>query len=255
MIAQTNLQLDRQLEGLNWPEPDRGAIADAYRLAVELFGGAIRSSGKPFLCHLVGTASVVAASGGSADLVAAGLLHAAYDVGHFGDGTGRSPGHVRTVRASVGDRVEAFVAAYHRLEVSHEVVASLEARADRLSPHERRMLLLVLANEVDDHLDGGVAVVAADLPWRNQPETVARLVELARRAGFSAIGDELDSQSATRLEVIPEGVRQNRAKRFYWAPVRFEGVRDVPWTRILRTSVASGCRRSRRLWRPGPEGS
>ena len=90
--AQTNLQLHAQLLDLGCSIEDREYLAAGYRLAADLFSGQYRGSGKPFVAHLVGTASILAATKASATVVAAGLLHAAYDQGDFGLGLlGRHP--------------------------------------------------------------------------------------------------------------------------------------------------------------------
>ena len=82
--AQTNIQLFEQLRQGGMPEAERARVAAAYDLAARLFTGRFRCSGKTFLAHLVGTASVAARHGGSEPIVSAALLHAAYDQGDFG---------------------------------------------------------------------------------------------------------------------------------------------------------------------------
>ncbi|MBL1211120.1 HD domain-containing protein, partial [Geminocystis sp. GBBB08] len=74
--AQTNLQLFNQLYFLNYSEDNCQRVAQAYELATSLFTAQFRSSGKTFISHLVGTASILANLSVSVDLVIAGLLHA-----------------------------------------------------------------------------------------------------------------------------------------------------------------------------------
>jgi hypothetical protein len=50
----------------------------AYTLALECTFALARGSGKPFICHLVGTASILAAQGLKIEIVIAGLLHALF---------------------------------------------------------------------------------------------------------------------------------------------------------------------------------
>lgn len=85
--AQTNLQLFNQLQTTGYAEADLLCMAKSYELASRLFTGAFRGSGKPFLAHLVGTASIVATLQQPIAVIAAGLLHAAYELGEFGDGS------------------------------------------------------------------------------------------------------------------------------------------------------------------------
>src|SRR5262245_11904038 len=74
-IAQTNLQLYNQLLARGWTTNDLHHARAAYELAADLFSGQYRCSGKPFVAHLVGTASVAAAVGLPSELVLAALLH------------------------------------------------------------------------------------------------------------------------------------------------------------------------------------
>ncbi|OOZ42432.1 hypothetical protein [Solemya elarraichensis gill symbiont] len=60
-IAQTNLQLYRQLIACQWSEKELNAARVAYEIAMKLFPCRFRGSGKHFVSHLVGTASVLAA--------------------------------------------------------------------------------------------------------------------------------------------------------------------------------------------------
>ena len=66
-VAQTNLQLQRQLELAGWSLHDRERVGNTYTLAAQLFSGRYRTSGKTFLAHLCGTASITEAVGGTVD--------------------------------------------------------------------------------------------------------------------------------------------------------------------------------------------
>src|SRR5258706_4092422 len=85
-FPQTNLQLYRHLAEVGYAAADIASAGRAYELALELFPGTYRGSGKPFLAHLVGTAGIVAALRARPALIATGLLHAAYAHGEVGDG-------------------------------------------------------------------------------------------------------------------------------------------------------------------------
>ena len=75
-FAQTNIQLINQLKNDRTPA-EIDEVLSGYELACELFSGIFRGSGKPFLAHVIGTASIVAALSAPANLVNAALLHAA----------------------------------------------------------------------------------------------------------------------------------------------------------------------------------
>jgi len=82
--AQTNLGLYKQAHAAGYARGELVWLRDCYEFATSLFTGHLRASGKPFLSHLVGTASTLAALGAPAVAVGAGLLHAAYSDGDFG---------------------------------------------------------------------------------------------------------------------------------------------------------------------------
>ena len=84
--AQTNLQLYAQMLRAAYPETDVDRVRAAYEFALPLFAGAYRGSGKPFIAHLVGTASILVSIRARMPVVVAGLLHAVYASGEFGNG-------------------------------------------------------------------------------------------------------------------------------------------------------------------------
>jgi hypothetical protein len=154
--AQTNLQLFNQLQHDEYPESEIRRISDAYRLAMRVYTGWFRASGKTFLSHLVGTASVLVHFRASATVIAAGLLHSAYADGELAAGTaGVSPACRALVARTVGADVERLINAYTTFSWSPQTVAALATRdrVDALDPFERELLLIRLANELEDHLD------------------------------------------------------------------------------------------------------
>src|SRR5437879_11925353 len=84
-FAQTNIQLINQLRRNGYSVTEIGSVLTSYELTMRLFTGRFRASGKTFIAHLVGTASILASLRASVALVTAGLLHAAYTSGDFGD--------------------------------------------------------------------------------------------------------------------------------------------------------------------------
>ena len=155
-VAQTNLQLYRQLELAGWSTKDRQRAIVAYALVAELQTGQYRSSGKTFIAHLCGTASVVAAAGGTVDETLAALLHAAYNDGDFGDGkrSPKTPRKQAELRAAIGVDAERLVAQYSEWPWRERLAALLEGGPEVLAPWERPIALMRLANEVDERVDG-----------------------------------------------------------------------------------------------------
>jgi len=215
--AQTNLQLYRQLAAEGYAATETETVAGAYELGLRLFPGTYRGSGKPFLAHLVGTASVLASLRVRTPVVATGLLHAVYTHGEFGSGWRGMSDRKRTeVRRAVGEEIEDLIARYTRLRWLHRTIPEVRARLDSMTPVERDVLLVRLANELEDHLDLSILYHAnAD---RRRESMLAQLpiaVELAERLGFPALAKCLIEVSAdiAGAEIAP-GLQRREEESF-----------------------------------------
>jgi (p)ppGpp synthase/HD superfamily hydrolase len=82
-IAQTNIQLFNQLQQSVYSLTEVNSIFSSYKLAETLLSGKTRSSGKPYITHSIGTASILINLSVPLDLVETGLLHAVYERGDF----------------------------------------------------------------------------------------------------------------------------------------------------------------------------
>jgi len=76
--AQTNLELCAQALAMGWRGGGLARLNEAHHLALRQVHSLVRGSGKPFIAHLVGTASLVLASGKPEDWVIGAMLHALY---------------------------------------------------------------------------------------------------------------------------------------------------------------------------------
>ena len=192
-FPQTNLQLYAQLVDLGYSEADLATVARSYELSMILFPGTYRGSGKPFLAHLVGTAGIVATLRARAGLVATGLLHAVYTHGEFGNGwRGVSDAKRARVRAAVGPEIEDLVARYTALRWTPASIPAIRARLDAMTALERDVLLVRLANELEDHLDLGILYLGdARRRLRFMREDLPAAVEMARRLGHPGLAESL----------------------------------------------------------------
>ena len=184
--AQTNLALYRQLHELGYTLSMLRAVKEAHDFMAALTAGRFRASGKPFLAHLIGTASILAAIGAPPPVVIAGLAHAAYTHGDFGLGFWRSKRARLT--AVIGAEAEALIWGY--TERGWDDAAMRQQRAEIASGarplgEERSLLQMRLANELEDHIDGGTAFFRA-AGGEDALEALARDIgELALAAGFA----------------------------------------------------------------------
>jgi uronate dehydrogenase len=239
--AQTNLQLYNQLVDRGDSERDLLEVRRAYDFAVELFAGGVRPSGKPLLAHLVGTASILAGLDQTPGTVIAGLLHAAYSHGDFGDvRSGTTPARSGRVRAAVGDEVEERLAAYKALRWDAETIPATLGKLEGLTAGERELLLIRLANELEDQLDLGLHYSAADRYHVLYAGAAAKhAVEIARGLGFPRLAGELASAfDATRTNRRPAALRrEERLPLRQSAAATRTGARPEP-RRVLVTGAA-----------------
>ena len=126
-----NLALYQQLHQLGYANESLARIRAAYEVAANLFAGRFRPCGRTFIAHLVGTGSILAELGAAEPVVAAGLLHAAYEQGDFGFIRWRHRrGHVRNI---VGAAVEDLVWRYDGLKWYGGVKRTLFEQLDTLA--------------------------------------------------------------------------------------------------------------------------
>jgi hypothetical protein len=96
------------------------------------------------------------------------------------------------VTAGLGTEVESLVAEYTQLEWSRRRAQQILEELDSLDAHGRQLLLLRLANELEDHLDLGI-LYCSDAPRRLRKidDTLHVTVELANRLGHGTLANAL----------------------------------------------------------------
>lgn len=188
LIAQTHLQLLQQLKLA--PEqwlPMQRAYFHAQGLAHDLY----RGSGKPFVCHLVGTASIVAYCHAPLSEELAAMLHACYQERVYRDHPGGLVACRRQIQIEFGPEVERLVYQY-QFGVDSNAGGDGEARA---------VELLHLADDLEDLLDlapllhgmpGDDASFCGSADWRLQRALTEhpRYCQRANDIGQAWLADE-----------------------------------------------------------------
>ncbi len=184
-------------------------VKRGHDLSLRLLSGQYRAHGKPFITHLIGTASVLAAMQAPAPVVAAGMLHAVYKHGDFGMEFPRSRRRAR-VRRSSSREIEEIVVRHDLLDWTGPTILRLRRELDMLGPRDKDAMLVRLANELEDSLDGGLHYCVT--PSAHQLLTAsegAAVVELARELGHVQLGDALArAMHEYRADHPPPGVLQ-----------------------------------------------
>ena len=210
--AQTNLELYVQAIDHGYSRQQRRRIADAYELALRQVFQLARGSGKPFIAHLVGTASLVLESGRPDDWVIGALLHALYQRRVPFSG-GLMPEQRRAVIADrfgsvVDDLVDRYTA-FESEDLNRRVTDFAESDAD--------VLTLRLADETEDvcgfalDLHGGDdPTVRGSYAWRRDAKTreAPVLLNLAQFLGLDGIERGLIHWLDT--SAVPQGLRDMR---------------------------------------------
>jgi hypothetical protein len=149
MHAHISDDLFGQLERAGYSARDRELVRGAYRLAEVIFAGHRTSQCRSQMAHVVGTASILAGVGAPASVVAAGLVHNAYETGDYGrgrpDGSWRARWRVRrTLGGHVARHVRRFPAVKRAANTGDGV---FDAR-------DRDLLLIVLADWLEHRAHG-----------------------------------------------------------------------------------------------------
>lgn len=214
--AQTNVALYNQLCAAGWPESELLRARRGYELGAELFAGRFRPMGKPFVCHLVGVASLLERFGAPRPTVIAGLIHSVYPQGDFGTGrSGPIREHRERVREAVGAAVEELVERYARLKDPDAPGFVERAGAgEALTSAEREVLTIDLVDTLEEHQDYGILYSRkAGSPERRESR-IRESVATAELLGHPELAAELEetlrrAYEAERPEVLVTGHRSS----------------------------------------------
>ena len=201
-------QLIVQAQDKEFSDNDIAQLRIVYDLAERMADGLYRSQGCPFINHLVRTSSIVLAHGGGLQPSLAGMLHSAYMLDCFHNSRRRAfrPGDRAQLSAAVGAEVEEIVWEYYRLEWGRrELIAGHIEKLSSYSPALRSVLLIRLANELEDYLDLAVQY-RPKYSYRNRIDAFGSLcIDLAERLGMPGLGQALrEAYDLTLSQRIPE---------------------------------------------------
>jgi len=163
----------------------------AHDVAEQMADGLYRAQGVPLLCHLVRTASIVLAERQPLPVVLASLLHAAYLLQEFERAGWRAPSRA-TLQQAIGEDAESLVSDYCRFPWFSQACLENHLRGlDGYAERERNLLLIRLANELEDHLDRAMAYTPAERAGRHAAAYGPQTIELAGRLGLPELATEL----------------------------------------------------------------
>lgn len=217
-VAQTNLQLYGQMESRGYTADEVASVAAAYRGALPWFSAQYRGNGKPFIAHLVGTASLLVSRRAPLNQVLAALLHAAYQAGDLGVDAGhrQTPARREALRNLVGAEAEALVASYDATDWNQLLRDGVLRTREVADDIARGTTYLYLANTLEDFLDGGMCGLAgtrktAVYDAQGQQEVIALANDFDWPELAAAIRHEFDRfNGVCRTEAPPTGTGYSR---------------------------------------------
>ena len=110
----------------------------------------------------------------------------------------------------MGGDVEEYIAQYTDLRWNEQLAWSLSEKLETLSQHEREVVLIRLANELEDYLDLGILFCGlkkrTQAGYRASAENI--LCDIARKLGFPQLAEALKTEFE-KAEIAGE---QNRFK-------------------------------------------
>lgn len=207
-------------------------LREVHAFAERMCDGVYRAQGVPLLCHLVRTASIVLAERQPLRVVLAAHLHAAYLLHQFEGSGRRPPGAARReeLRRVAGDDVEEILWAYPRVPfLEPDALARHLERFEEHPPLTRDVLVVRLANELEDRLDDALSYTMDASAREFAAEHGRRMLTLARRLGLVEMADELDevfrrdgSWSPPEGLVADHALGYERPARRLWTAGAFE---------------------------------
>jgi hypothetical protein len=182
---------------------DLALIADAHHVAHVLMAGGYRPCGRPFINHLVGTACVLVRYDFRPDVVAAGLLHAAYTHSRpHPEGRQAGVDEIGNLLGGVGSPVERRVRAYTEREATWAEFLAQDAESlSTLSVPEAEIIAIAAANEIDMHLSGEFRY--SGRKDEIKPAAMERIGSVCELLGVSGLAATLAQARSTSAAVPP----------------------------------------------------
>lgn len=201
-FALTYPQLIGQGRTLGYAPADLARVRAGYDFAERMADGLYRPHGQPLITHLVRTAGITMAERLPVPAVVAGMNHAAYELHKFADSRRRpeSRAHRDELVLALGADAEALVWAYHETPWYGRVGDYVDGAAE-LDERTRLVLVLRLANALEDHLDDALLFTQP----RGKPlEVDEDAIALARALGRDVLADEITAVRASTVGGAPD---------------------------------------------------
>lgn len=151
--AQTNLQLYMQLLESGYSKEEVALVNKAYLFTINKVHLMYRGSGKPFICHLVGTASLMTACKEPTEVILSALMHALYQFRVPFDGVESIDERREIIKEKFGSECDRLIHEYTQFEMT-----SIKDINPEDNNADKKVLLMRIADELEDIVDFGLCL-------------------------------------------------------------------------------------------------
>lgn len=240
IFAQNYPQLMNQAIAAGYSDTELLSLKKAFDIALLMSDGIYRAQGVPLLNHLTSTASIVLAEKGDSELVIVALLHAAYVVQLFDHSTRSRKLQKRRQELTelVGDRIESLIWKFERMPWYRQtVLEQYNHNYPNLDDNVKKILLIRLANELDDYLDNATEYTIIGKNGVRSEKCLLLCKELAEKMDLSVISEKFREASETKLP--PQQLKWQKKQGYeltssLWIRSDFESVTDYIVSQLRR---------------------
>jgi hypothetical protein len=151
--AQTNLQLYLQMIDEGYSKQEVGLVNEAYLFTMNKVHLLYRGSGKPFICHLVGTASLMVLCKQPLDVILSALMHALYQNRVSFEKTKDIKKRREIISQKFGKECDRLIYEYTEFEMTG--IKDIDPEHIKV---DKQVLLMRIADELEDIVDFGLCL-------------------------------------------------------------------------------------------------
>lgn len=194
-FAQSYPQLMNQALKLELTTSELTQLKQAFEFTQQMADGIYRAQGTPLLNHLIRTASIVLAQTTNINVVITALLHASYVIEKFDNSlrTQCITKRKQDITIAFGSEIAKLLFQYQSMHWYQQAdIEHYITDINNLSESTRHLLLIRLANELEDHLDYAMLYTPNERINKRSNLYGESCVILAKLLGFKIIANPLE---------------------------------------------------------------
>jgi hypothetical protein len=187
-------------------------IKSAHWTALMLANGGYRPCARPFISHLIGSASVLAHYGFETRLIQSALLHAAYTHAPVAETPQAAIAAVMRALSGGGPMIERMVRAYSVRAGRWRRLAELADWQDAAVMAEIDIALLAMANDIDLHLSGEMRATGRN--GLEDIDALSKAGEICAVLGVPGLAATVAALESARAPAVSDHRRPQQSFRF-----------------------------------------